>query len=396
MAFNISTTPDTTATEAHLYSYSPAIADGTLSSWDLRGAPTGMTFDSSTGVIHWTPSYDKTSSGDLRLYAFSTADETATQDWTVAVHFVSPVITNTPRTDATEHVLYNYTPTATVVDFSHYDFTSTLEDNVTFDSTTGIFTWLPNYDQSNSGPISIRLWSLNGLSAHVDWSISVTLISPAITNTPGKTAVEGSLYSFLPTYTAQDLNNWSLTGAPVGMTLDTTTGLINWTPNYNQTNSGSLSLTIHDLNGLSAHVDWTVASTLVAPVITSTPDTTAFINVDYIYTPTKTAVHFNHWSLSGSIPSGVHFDPSSGAISWTPDEDQTSAGPLVLRALSLNGLYADQTFSLIVLPEPKTLFAEQSGISTVGPTGLRYTIKNAWVLNAENNLPVGTNLEIGF
>lgn len=387
----ITSTPAKIATEGTQYSYNPT-TDGTPTSWSLTGAPTGMALNNSNGHITWTPSYDRTNSGSLHLSAFA-SDGTATQDWTVAVSFVTPILNNSPSTTATEHVPYTFTPDATVVDFFRYDMTGA-PSGMALDSTTGIINWTPGYDKTNSGALTLTLRSLNGLSTHKDWTVAVSMIAPAITNNPGTTATEGSLYSFTPTYTAQDFSNFSLSGAPTGMSVDSITGTINWVPNYNQTNSGSLSLTIHDYNGLSSHKDWTVASTYVTPVITSTPDTTAYIATLFTYAPTATYAHLNNWTLAGA-PAGMHVDPASGTISWTPLIDQTASGTLVLTIHTLNGLSADQTFSLAVAAEPATVAVSQTGSGTISPYGVKYTMTNSWIL-ANNNVPVGIRQDVSF
>jgi hypothetical protein len=387
----ITSSPDKTATEGTAYSYAPT-KTGRVNYWGLTGAPTGMTFDSTTGVIGWTPSYDRTNSGSLRLTA--NGDTTATQDWTVAVNFVTPSITNSPRTDATEHVGYSYTPTATVIDFWKYDLTGA-PTGMTVSSTTGKVDWTPSYDRTNSGSLTLTLRSLNGLTDHKDWTIAVTMIAPVITSTPSKTATEGSLYTYTPTLTAQDFWKYDLTGAPTGMTLNSTTGAVRWTPNYDQSNSGSLRLRAYDLNGLNTYQDWTVASPYIQPVITSTPDTTAYTETLYSYTPHGTIVHKDVWSLSGA-PSGMTFDPTSGAITWIPDADQTSSGQLILSYKSLNGLKGDQTFTLTVFPEPPSQSISGGGQKMISPYGLSYTVKQVWVLESNTNMPIGVRDEYTF
>jgi hypothetical protein len=225
-----------------------------------------MTYDHTTGIINWTPSYDRTNSGSLHYDAYTSDGSTATQDWTVAVSFVTPSITNSPAVVATEGTLYSFTPDATVVDLYRYDITGA-PTGMTLDSTTGIINWTPSYDRTNSGPLTLTLRSLNGLTDHKDWTVAVSYVTPSITNSPGTDATEGTLYSYTPTATVVDLFQYDLTGAPAGMTVNSTSGAINWTPPYDTTNSGPLTLTLRSLNGLTDHKDWTVAVTPLANVV---------------------------------------------------------------------------------------------------------------------------------
>lgn len=387
----ITSTPDKTATEGSLYNYLPT-STGRITSWDLTGYPTGMTFSTTTGQVQWTPSYDRTNSGSLRLTA--TGDTTATQDWTVAVNFVSPNITNVPGADATEYVLYTFTPVSTGVNLWRYDLTGA-PTGMVVDNTTGVVSWTPSYDRTTSGPLTLTLTARNGLTDSTSWTVAVTMIAPVFTSTPSTTATEGSLYTYTPSVTAQDFWKYDLTGAPTGMTVNTSTGQVLWTPNYDQTNSGSLRLRVYDLNGLNAYQDWTVAAPSIAPVILSTPDTTAYTETLYSYNPTRTVVHQNTWTLTGA-PSGMTLDPTSGAITWIPDADQTSSGSLVLKLSSLNGLYDDQTFVVTVFPEPTSQAIAGSGQKMVSPYGLSYTVKQVWVLESNTNIPIGIRDEYSF
>jgi imidazole glycerol phosphate synthase subunit HisF len=70
-----------------------------------------------------------------------------------------------------------------------------------------------------------------------------------------------------------DTHAWSISGKPTGMTLNTNTGQINWTPLEGVTTSGEITLTVTD-NGtgnLTAIQRFTIAVTQVndAPVINS-------------------------------------------------------------------------------------------------------------------------------
>ncbi len=73
-------------------------------------------------------------------------------------------------------------------------------------------------------------------------------ISPAITSTPVTTAEVGVEYTYNPT--AEDVDNdtleWSLTNAPDGMTIDSATGAISWTPTEASSQSVDIYLSVTD------------------------------------------------------------------------------------------------------------------------------------------------------
>lgn len=88
MAITITTTPSTEAIQGTHYSYYPAAIGAVINYWALTGAPVGMTFDSSTGAIDWTPGFDQTTSGPLTLTVYD--DSTDFQNWTITVTAGSP------------------------------------------------------------------------------------------------------------------------------------------------------------------------------------------------------------------------------------------------------------------------------------------------------------------
>ena len=94
----------------------------------------------------------------------------------------------------------------------------------------------------------------DGGSASGSSTIVVGNVAPTITSTAPTNALEGSLYSYTPSVTdpGDEVFTWSLSSsAPAGMTVDAATGLVEWTPTYDQSLVGSFSfvLTVDDGDG---------------------------------------------------------------------------------------------------------------------------------------------------
>jgi hypothetical protein len=80
------------------------------------------------------------------------------------------------------------------------------------------------------------------------------------------------------------------------------------------------------------------------PVITSTPDTTAFVGVPYTYDVDATGIPVPTFALI-TFPTGMTIDPNSGVIQWTP----TAAGDFDVCAEAANSAGADtQCFTISV------------------------------------------------
>jgi hypothetical protein len=290
----------------------------------------------------------------------------------------APHITSTPGTTATEGVLYTYSPTASDT-IDHWTLTGNPAGMTLDSSVTGHISWTPSYDRTNSGALELKLYDASSNTAVQDWTVAVTFVAPAFTNSPGTTATENVAYTYTPTYTATDFYKFDLTGAPTGMTVNGTSGVVSWTPTFDQTNSGSLTLTLRSLNGLTDHKDWTVGVAGVA-AITSTPRTDATQGVLYTYTPTATGA-VTAWAVIGG-PTELNFSTTTGAISWIP-APYSAAVPLTIAAYVSGAIAAEQTWTVNVGSNNKTL-----NIQSLSDRN------NSWAL-ASNGMPVGLKQEIG-
>ena len=104
---------------------------------------------------------------------------------------------------------------------------------------------------------------------------------PTITSTPVTSATEDTLYTYDVDATDPDGDSltFSLPQGPSGMTLSTSTGLIQWTPTNNQVGNINVKVQVQDPSGLSATQQFTISVTAVndAPIL-QIPDQT--INED--------------------------------------------------------------------------------------------------------------------
>jgi Putative Ig domain len=77
---------------------------------------------------------------------------------------------------------------------------------------------------------------------------------PVFTSTPPSTATQGVLFNYAPTATdaSSTITSWGMSGNPVGMSINTSTGLVSWLPPfYAQT----LALVVTAYDATSLHTD---------------------------------------------------------------------------------------------------------------------------------------------
>jgi len=120
------------------------------------------------------------------------------------------------------------------------------------------------YADDGTFSIVVTATDEDGGSATLTGSSIIANVAPVLTSSPPVNAVQGALYTYAPTVTdpGDEVFAWTLSpGAPAAMTLDPSTGSIEWTPTYADSLVGSFSLvlTVDDGDGATDAQSWTIA-----------------------------------------------------------------------------------------------------------------------------------------
>jgi glucose/arabinose dehydrogenase len=186
------------------------------------------------------------------------------------------------------------------------------------------------------------------------WTINpVPNVAPQITTSAATTAAVGVAYSY--DVNATDANGdtltYSLTQAPTGMTINTTSGLIAWTPTAAQTGSQAVTVRVTDPGGLFVTQTYsiTVTSTNVAPLVTTSAVTTAAVGVAYSYDVNATDANGDTLTYSlTQAPAGMTINTATGLIAWTPTSGQAGSQAVTVRVSDPGGLFVTQAFTITV------------------------------------------------
>ena len=279
---------------------------------------------------------------------------------------------------------------------------------MTVDASTGIVNWLPTEDQQSLNDVLIQVSDGNG---NVDLQAFDVLIrpefaAPQVTSEPPQIATVDELLEYL--VTAEDPDNqlltFSLLDAPAGATIDSVTGLVQWTPAVGDIGSQRIVVLATDEDGLKAiqsfYLD--VRDVNVAPEFVSDPVLEATAGATYQYTAiANDADDAVTYSLVNQGV-GMTIDPDTGLITWVPDAAEIGT-PLdvVVRATDERGLSTDQAFTIEVvadttaplvsvvstntLLEPDdSIFFQVLASDNVGVTSLVATIDGDFVALAPN------------
>ncbi len=229
---------------------------------------------------------------------------------------------------------------------------------MSIDAVSGLLSWTASDAQVASHEVVVEVEDASGSTAEQRFAIAVenpVNDPPAITSTPPATATQGQLYEYATTAADPDpgdVLSFSLDRAPAGMTIDTATGRIGWTPVDAEVGSFEVRVRARDAGGLSAVQTFAIeaADANDAPWIVLEPFPTAFYDVPFAH-----AVRAGDTDEGDGLvfsldqaPSGMSIDAASGLITWTPSPGQLGTHPVEVRVVDTAGLPANESFSVTV------------------------------------------------
>lgn len=187
----------------------------------------------------------------------------------------APFFTSTPPTSAVEAASYSYQATATDANGDSLSWALITAPAGMTVSATGLVSWTPGSSQIGSHNVQLDV-SDGQVSTSQNWTINVTAAGggnqpPVITSTAPTTATEAQLYSYQAV--ASDPNGdtltWSLTTKPTGLTVSSSSGLVQWTPSSAQVGNHNVTLEVND-GTVSASQSWTITVSAASSGGTST------------------------------------------------------------------------------------------------------------------------------
>ena len=199
--------------------------------------------------------------------------------------------------------------------------------------------------------------------------------APSITSAASTTFTQGSASNFSVTATGWAPPTFTESGAlPTGVTLTTsasvnsTTGVLAGTP----TESGTFPITITATNGVGSPATQSFVLTVngpsSAPSITSAASTSFTVGSAGTFTVTATGNPAPTFSETGTLPTGVNLNSTTGVLSGTPAVGTGGSYPITITAT--NGITPDatQSFTLTVDQAP-AITSGSSTTFTVGTAG---------------------------
>lgn len=361
----IESSPVLAATEGEVYRYQVMATDPDPRDridYSLLVAPSGMTINSQTGLIEWTPLNAQVGTQTVIVRAADSQGAFAEQVFAVVVANVNqpPRIVSEPVLSATELQLYSYQVQALDPDAGDR-LVYALEQapaGMTIVAETGLLSWEPQAGQAGTHPVMVRATDLAGETDIQIFTVQVTERNhlPLITSTPVVLASVGSPYQYPVTATddnQDDTLTFSLGVFPDGMVIDPLTGVILWTPQPGQEGSHSVSVVVSDDRGGSTSQSYevVVSEQNLAPVILteSLPDAIRGETYHFgIEAEDANATDQLTFSLV-TAPSNMVIDPQTGMITWLPVQSQVGLNPVKVRVTDTGGLFDEAEWGLLVI-----------------------------------------------
>jgi cyclophilin family peptidyl-prolyl cis-trans isomerase len=309
--------------------------------------PSGLSLNNSTGVISGTPA--AAGSSNFTVTATDTVGATASKAYSLTINSALS-ITTTTLSSGTKGAAYNATIVASGgTGADTFAVTSgTLPTGLSLNSGTGVISGTPTVASNGAGSITVTATDSVGATATQTYSFS---INQPITLTPTTTALPSSYIneSYNQTITASG-GTGTITFAvtsgslPAGVTL-TSGGVLSGTP----TASGSFDFTVTatDAAEATAAQAYTLTINPFALTPTTLPNWTANLagySQTIIANGNNGAATFS--ISSGSLPTGLSLNSSTGVISGTPTAANSYS--FTVEATDSKGATATESYSVTI------------------------------------------------
>jgi len=371
-------------------------------SFNATGLPTGLSINTTTGVISGTPVVAMGGPVNVMISATNAAG-TDTRTLVLTVSLNPPTITSANTAAATSGVAFNFQIVAT--DFPSSYAATGLPTGLSINTTTGLITGTPVVAMTSMFPVMITATNGSG-AANQTLTITVTLPAPSITSSNTASGTVSSPFSYQ--ITASNVpTSFAATGLPAGLSINTLTGLISGTPTTNgvsnvmvsatnATGTGSLAVTVTIANlpapnagSFSANVPFNTAATIdlnsaVSGSVTSfaiasqpTKGTLVLNGSTVTYTPNAGYFGLDSFTYTASGPGGT-----SGAATVTLTVATPGAPTVAARNVTVpfnTATAIDLTSSISGVATSVTVtVAPLNGTITVSGKVVTYTPKSGY------------------
>lgn len=330
--------------------------------------PNGLTLNASTGLLSGTPTAAGTFNGVVTCS--NGVSPNATQGFSISITAApqAPAITSGAPANGLVGATYSHTFTASgnPTTFTWSVSAGSLPAGLSLNASSGVLSGTP----TASGAFSFTVTCSNGVNPDANQPVSMNVNQPpTITSAAPGNGLVGSAYSHTFTATGFPASfTWSVSAGalPGGLSLNASSGVLSGSPSA----SGAFNFTVSCANGISPNATQVVNMNVnQAPAITSSAPANGLVGAAYSHTFTASGFPATFtWTVSsGSLPSGLSLNASSGVLSGTP----SASGAFAFTVQCANGISpaASQVVNMNVNAAPSIT----SGAPANAPVNVAYT-----------------------
>lgn len=327
--------------------------------------PEGAIFDKERREFFWVPTFEQSGTYEVQFEVSDPAGLKDVKTCTITVEHVNrpPVLAEIPDHTVKENEelriqLQGSDPDREDTGKLQYS-SPDLPAGATLDASTGLFRWIPDFDQSGEYTVTFMVsdgFLTDTKTAHIT---VIHVNRPPTLADPGTFTVnENELLTFTVSGSDPDREDegkltFSATQLPEGAVFDSIRREFRWTPHYEQSGSYEVRFEVSDPDGLK---DQKIAVIQVNHV--NRPPVLAEIASVEIKENMPIEVHFQgsdpdredqiklRYSVN-PLPKGATLNPETGLFLWTPDFDQSGEYDLLV-TLTDGALSVSQPFHITV------------------------------------------------
>ncbi|MFA5834927.1 MAG: DUF4350 domain-containing protein [Bacteroidota bacterium] len=388
---------DTTISEDQqlTFDYDAVDGDNDQLKFALQNPSIGMTLDTVSGVFNWKPGFSQSGVHSFIVSVSDGKGGSASKQTNINVNNTNrlPLFTrflNDTSIQEQQSLVFDidaFDPDGNSVRFDLQGQTAGMQ----IDSITGLFSWTPTLNQANVFNFTVRVFDQQGGFADDPVAITVTNNNqlPLFTSVMGDTSInENQQLTF--DYNAVDPDNdllkFFMVNAPLGMTLDSISGVMNWKPAFNQSGNVSITTGVRDANnGATTKItNITINNVNRPPVFTQVLPETTFTEPGLTTNFTFTGQDPDNENLTftnAESPTGAVIS-AAGQFSWTPTTAQVGTHRLVVKMGDANIGVFDTAYFVVEIKNTSPVFTATLNDTIISEAqALSFTYKASDVQN---------------
>jgi uncharacterized repeat protein (TIGR01451 family) len=348
-----------------------ASGGGTLS-YSASGLPTGLSINSSSGVISGTISSSLGAGVYTGTVTVTDGTHTAVDSFPWTVYGSNTVVVTNPGTQSnTESNTVSLSISASYSGGGTLKYAATgLPPGLQINASTGAITGTVSGGDADLSPFAVTVTATDGSASDSQtfaWNVSGRA---AITNPGAQSSTEGASVSLsVSSYSTDGSPTFAALGLPPGLTISSSSGTISGTVAAGAAAQSPYSVTVHIASGAyasSQSFTWTVTS----PVTVTTPSGQTNNEGDSVSLSISASD-----STSGTLkyaarglPPGLKINTGTGAITGTVALGAAAGGPYSVTVTAGDGTYSGSANFTWTVNSPVTITQPADQTSNAGAT----------------------------